>query len=71
MSSALSVIRRYRDANGLTQGQMGERVGVTAATISRWENAKREPRSEERRRLAEVIGVPVAELLEPVAEAAQ
>lgn len=69
-----SPIRRFRDDHKLTQADLGERVGVTAATISRWEQGLREPRGEQRRRLCEVIGIPVGKLLaeiEPQAEAAQ
>lgn len=64
MTTATSVIRRYREDNALTQQEMGARVGVTAATISRWEQGLREPRGTWRQRLAEVIGVPEAAIIE-------
>lgn len=74
--TASSVIRQFRDRNGLTQDDLGERVGVAAATISRWEKGRREPRGKRLRKLSEVIGIPIAEILDapsldPAAEAAQ
>ncbi len=37
-------LRRYRDEHNLTQKALGERLGVTGATILRWENGERLPR---------------------------
>jgi transcriptional regulator with XRE-family HTH domain len=56
-------IRDYRTRNDLTQGQLGERIGVTAATISRWEQRLREPRGDDLQRLCSATGIPVAEIL--------
>jgi transcriptional regulator with XRE-family HTH domain len=47
--------RARRCRSGLTLADMGELVGVTGATCSRWENAKREPRGALRARYAEVL----------------
>ena len=34
------LIAQVRKENGLTQKQLAERIGVTNATISKWETAK-------------------------------
>lgn len=36
-------IMQWREAKGLTQQQLGDRLGVDKGTISRWENAERIP----------------------------
>ncbi len=51
--------RRYLE---LTQAQVGEAVGVTGVTISRWENGEREPRSTELVAWAMVLGLQPADL---------
>lgn len=56
-------IRAYRDRNRLTQDQLAERLGVTAATVSRWEQRLREPRGTDLQKLCSETGIPVAEIL--------
>lgn len=38
--------RAIRESLGLPQGAIGEQLGVSGATIGRWENGTREPRGE-------------------------
>ncbi len=58
-------IRRLREEKGLTQLYMATAVGVTADTISRWEN-RRYPsiKKENALKLAEALEVPLLEILE-------
>ncbi len=37
-------LRQYRDENNLTQAALGEKLGVTGATVLRWESGERLPR---------------------------
>ncbi len=56
----LAVLRKRA---GLSQDDLGERMGVAQATIQRWESGNREPKFEQLFRLAEELGVSVGELL--------
>jgi len=54
----LPTIRRrsaIREAAGLHQDDLAEVLGVSQATVSRWESGLREPAGENRRRYAEVL----------------
>jgi transcriptional regulator with XRE-family HTH domain len=44
-----------RQAAGLSQGEIGQVVGVTAAAVSRWERGNRLPRSEAGLRYARLL----------------
>lgn len=46
-------IRDARVASTLTQRQLGDRVGVDAATVSRWERDEHEPSLRTLREIAE------------------
>ena len=48
---------------GLTQEQLGERLGVTNKTISRWETGKYMPDIDKLQDLSNVLGVSIHELL--------
>lgn len=48
-----------RNRAGLTQKEMGRRVGVSQAFIAAVESGKREPRLEVLRRMADVLGYSV------------
>ena len=56
----LSELRRER---GLTQEQLGERLGTTNKTISRWENGNYMPPVEMLMELSEFYGVSINEIL--------
>lgn len=56
-------LKALRKAANLTCIQLGEKVGCTAMTISRYETGKREPNLETLRRLAAALGVTVDELI--------
>ena len=56
-------IRQQRRLVNISQDELSKRAGVSLKTIQRWEAAQRSPRMEEIQKLAEVLKVPVSELL--------
>lgn len=59
----MSQLRGFREAAGLTQTQLGERVGVVRQTISAWERGDRSPNVAQLGRIAVACGVPMAYLI--------
>ncbi len=57
-----SNIRRFRQAHGLTQNDLADEVGVSQATVARWEDGRFEPSRSRKVILAEVLKVDVAVL---------
>ncbi|MBL7496963.1 helix-turn-helix transcriptional regulator [Frankia sp. CNm7] len=57
-----AVVRRARKARGLTQGQLGDLVGCAASTVSRWETGVIRLDLETRRRLADLLAIPLQHL---------
>lgn len=51
-----SNLRDYRRANGLTQKELGDRIGVTSQAVNKWENGSRLPRMNDVLRICEVLG---------------
>lgn len=56
-------ISTMRKGQGLTQEQLGEMLGVTNKTISRWETGKYMPDIDKLQALSEILGVSINELL--------
>ena len=56
-------IAALRKAQGLTQEQLGEKLGVTNKTVSRWENGNYMPDVEMLSLLSEEFGVSINELI--------
>lgn len=56
-------ISSLRREKGMTQEMLGESLGVTNKTISRWENGNYMPKIEMFKTLSELFGVSVNELL--------
>ncbi len=40
MSTKSDALRKWREANGLTQAQLGKRLGVKDAAITKWEKGR-------------------------------
>jgi transcriptional regulator with XRE-family HTH domain len=59
----LDTLRHIREQAGLSQPELSERSGVAQGTISDIERGKRKPRGRTLRKLAQVLGVEVADLL--------
>ena len=58
-------IRKARKALSINQTKLGELVGVSLDTVSRWEKGIREPRSGELAKLAEVLNISPEVLINP------
>jgi transcriptional regulator with XRE-family HTH domain len=56
-------IRHFRNARGLTLDQLGAKVKIAGSQLSLMENGKREPRLTLLHAIAEVLSIPVSELL--------
>ena len=52
-----------RKQQGLTQEQLGERLGVTNKTVSRWETGKYMPDIDKLQELSAILGISINELL--------
>lgn len=57
-----NIIKQLRKEAGLTQGELGKKLGVVKQTISSWENNVSEPNSETLSELSKLFGVSVAQL---------
>ena len=58
-----STIRQLREKQKLTQAELGEKIGVSSKTISKWETARGLPDTGLLQPLAEVLGISVIELM--------
>lgn len=56
-------ISTLRKQKGLTQEQLGERLGVTNKTVSRWETGKYMPDIDKLQELSAILGISINELL--------
>lgn len=65
MPSTGENIRARRQALGITQKTLAERVGSTETTVGRWERDESEPRGGHFAKLAEALETTVAELYSP------
>lgn len=55
-------LKQCRKEKRMTQEQVAERAGVTAASVSRWENGEREPTFRDVEKVAAALGVAMEEL---------
>ena len=56
-------LKRLRIAKGLSQATVAERMGVSAPSISGWENGRARPKHDRMAVLADLLGVPMSQLL--------
>lgn len=56
-------LKKAREANGLTQQSFAEKIYVTRQTVSRWESGARYPDLHTAKKISEVLGVSIDELL--------
>lgn len=56
-------LRSAREAAGLTQQQLAEKVGVQQRDISRWENCRREPGVLIVKKMAQALGCSMDDLV--------
>lgn len=59
----LDKLKKRREDLNLTQGEFGAKVGVKAMTVYRWEKGESLPRRKTWRKLQEVTGLPIAEII--------
>lgn len=57
------IIKAARKAAGMTQKELGEKLGISYQCIAQWENDLRNPKFETRKRIAEVLGIPIRQLI--------
>ena len=55
-------LKRYRTEKKMTQEEVAYRAGVTATSISRWENGERDPTFRDVEKIAAALGVTMEEL---------
>lgn len=56
-------IRLHRDRLGLTQAELGAKLGLTYSSVSQWESGRATPRPPVLKQLAELFGITVSELM--------
>lgn len=55
-------LKAARIAKGVTQAELAQRIGVTTQAISSFEKGTKAPKMETVKRIAEALGISVAEL---------
>ena len=55
-------LAEWRDHRGLTQAQLGDRLGVSSVAISRWEGGSRRPDLNVLAAISEALGVDLSAL---------
>ncbi len=58
-------LAELRKSKGLTQSELGQMLNITAQAISKWENEGSEPDIDTIRKLAEIYGVSVSDIIDP------
>lgn len=58
-----ATIKKLREAKGITQQQLAEKIGVSSKAVSKWETAKGLPDISLVESLSQVLGVSVMELM--------
>ena len=59
-------IRTIREVRGLSQSQLGERVGLNADRIQKYENGARKPKKELLKQIARALGVQTMAIADPI-----
>jgi DNA-binding XRE family transcriptional regulator len=57
-------LKEARKNAGLTQAELGKKLGVTGATVSNWEKGNTEPKVGVLRDISNILDVPVIQLLD-------
>ena len=66
----MEAIKQARKAANLTQSQLAEKLGVSQAAVAQWENGLTHPSYSILRPLANVLNIPVDDLIEEVTDEA-
>ena len=59
-------IKEIRDSIGMTQAELGEKIGLNGDRIQKYENGARRPKSELLKSIASALGVETLALTDPV-----
>ena len=59
----MNSIKHFRDAAGMTQMELAEKINVSPSTVGMWEIGTNKPRAEKLIQLAKLFGCTVDELL--------
>lgn len=62
----LNPIKKARVLAGFTQNELGEKIGVSGGAVSLWEKGATHPNVRKLKKLADILQVPIEELLEDV-----
>ena len=57
------LIKAARRKAGMTQEELGKKIGVSGSSIAQWENDLRNPKLDTLQRIAAALGVPVQDLI--------
>lgn len=57
------LIKAARKKAGMTQEELGSKLGVSGSSIAQWENDLRNPKLDTLQRIASALGVPVQDLI--------
>jgi transcriptional regulator with XRE-family HTH domain len=66
LESFAANLRRAREAAGISQEEVALRAGLDVSNVSKYERGERDPSVTMVARLAEAVGVPLAELFAEV-----
>jgi transcriptional regulator with XRE-family HTH domain len=56
-------LKKAREASGMSQQLMAERIGVKKSTVAGWESGERQPRGNRMQMIASLLNVPLLWLL--------
>ncbi|WP_158098255.1 helix-turn-helix transcriptional regulator [Faecalibacterium sp. An192] len=57
------LIKAARKKAGMTQEELGKKIGVSGSSMAQWENDLRNPKLDTLQRIAAALGVPVQDLI--------
>ena len=63
-------VRVLREAAGLTQTKLADKVGVTQQAVGKWERGESDPQWDLAPKLAKVLRCAIDDLFEPLGESA-
>lgn len=58
-----AAVRQLRESRGMTQAELGEKIGVSSKTVSKWETGKGLPDISLLQPLAQALGISLIELM--------
>lgn len=62
----MTALYQYRKENGFTQRELAEKLGITKAAISQYENGTRKPDIVMLKKIAAILNCTTDQLLEPI-----